>query len=62
VTSNLIAAVGIALASFAAYGTYWLVLDARERKREAETADQWVVHHRSLQTDRYLRDELGRPE
>lgn len=55
----LIAAVGIALAGFAAYGTYWLVLDARERKRDADLADRWVA---AYQESRYLRADERRPE
>ena len=53
------AAFGVGLLAWSAF---WLVTDARERKREAEAADRWVAHHRSLQNDRYLRDEPGRPE
>jgi hypothetical protein len=55
----LIAAVGIALAGFAAYGTYWLLLDARERKRDADLADRWVAAYRE---SRYLRADERRPE
>jgi hypothetical protein len=55
----LIAAVGIALAGFAAYGTYWLLLDARERKRDADLADRWVA---AYQESRYLRADERRPE
>ena len=55
----LIAAVGIALAGFAAYGTYWLLLDARERKRDADLADRWVA---AYQETRYLRADERRPE
>ena len=55
----LIAAVGIALAGFAAYGTYWLLLDARERKRDADLADRWVA---AYQESRYLRAYERRPE
>ena len=55
----LIAAVGIALAGFAAYGTYCLLLDARERKRDADLADRWVA---AYQESRYLRADERRPE
>jgi len=59
VIAAFIAAVGIALAGFATYGTYWLVLDARERKRDAEAADRWVA---AYQESRYLRADERRPE
>ena len=42
-----IAAVGIALAGFAAYGTYWLVLDARERRWQQRMADRAVAAYRA---------------
>ncbi len=63
----LIAAVGIALAGFAAYGTYWLLLDARERKRDADLADRWVAAYAArsaaaYQESRYLRADERRPE
>lgn len=56
----LIVAVGIALASVApATVTYWLLLDARERKRDADLADRWVA---AYQESRYLRADERRPE
>lgn len=45
------------------YAACWLVIDARDRKREAEMADRWIAHHRAqVQSNRYLRDDESRPE
>lgn len=52
--------VSVALLSVA---TFYLVRDARERRRDQLLADRRVIAHRaSVARSRYLVDEIGRPE
>lgn len=58
----LIIATAAVSASLIGYAAYWLITDARERKREAEMADAWVRAHReAVASQRYLSDDEGRP-
>lgn len=45
------------------WGLRWAVLDARERRWQAEAADRWLAHHNALRADnRHLRSIEGDPE
>ena len=56
----LIIATAAVSASLIGYAAYWLITDARERKREAEMADRFLAL-RAISNNRYLRDDEGRP-
>lgn len=58
----LIIATAAVSASLIGYGAYWLITDARERRRDAEMADAWLkAHKQAIAAERYRYDDEGRP-
>jgi hypothetical protein len=44
------------------WGLRWAVLDARERRWQAEAADRWLAHRASLLSVNDVRNIEGKPE
>lgn len=50
--------VAFTIGAFIGFGAYWIILDARESKRDRALR----AHKAEIRPNRYLLDEEGRPE